>query len=223
MKYMNERVLEDKKLFSESLPVVTLSREYGCYASQIAKILSEELNKMKKKASIPEWQWISREILEKAAIELNQRPDDISHLFSAEKKGFLADIVTSFSKQYKSDNHIKNTITKIVKNYGDEGNVIIVGRAGCIITKDLTKTLHIKLIAPIEWRTKQISHRHKICKDEALKLVQENDLKRSTFMSFFKGNIPDSEVFDMILNRMTMNEKEIVHAIINVLQSRSYI
>jgi len=224
LKYMSGRFPEEIKELAELLPIITLSREYGCYASRIAILLTERLAKITKAKPPKEWKYISREVLEKAAEELNLKPEKISHVFGAKEKGTLTDIIESFSsRRYASDAKIKRTITQIVRSYASEGNVVIVGRAGCMIAKDFSKAIHIKLTAPFEWRAKRIANRYKISEMEARNKVMEVDENRTIFMSYFKGNKPESDLFDIIFNRMTLQEEEIVEAIVRVLQVKKFI
>ncbi len=221
--YLSKRI-EGEKAFTEPGPIITISREYGCYASQIAEKLCSRLNQiLVSKDKKPLWKWISKEILEKAAEDLKQHPSNISHIFGAEEKPMLGDLIISFSnKSYTSDSKIKKTIIDVVKRYAENGNVIIVGRAGCVITKDFQKTFHIKLFAPIEWRIEQIQKRFQITAEEAKQKVLTNDQHRATFMGFFRGNIPDSQLFDMTFNRATIPEDIIIDSILNVLELNKY-
>ncbi len=59
--------------------------------------------------------------------------------------------------------------------------------------------------------------------DAAKKLVAETDKNRQTFRTFFKGDSPDSELFDIIYNKSKMNEKNIIKSIINIAKLRNLI
>jgi cytidylate kinase len=206
-------------------PVITISREYGCYASQIAAQLCEKLQNISKKQSQnQQWQWLTKEILEKAASDLQVEPDNISHIFGAEDKGVLEDIVKSFaSKQYTSDTKIKKTITEVVKSYGELGFVIIVGRASCVILKDHPKALHIKLHAPFKWRSDCIKERFNITATESRKQVKEMEEKRSSFMNYFRCSLPENELIDISFNRKTINTNDIVDSIIRIMELKKLI
>ena len=79
----------------------------------------------------------------------------------------------------------------------------------------------MRLIAPFDWRVARIQERFKLSELAAKKQVIENDEKRKNFMSFFKGgDKPQSELFDLILNRSKMSEDEIVKLIIALAKAR---
>lgn len=225
LKYMSGRLSEEQHNHDKQLPIITISREYGCYASEIATLLSEELNKRHKpKENTKKWTAISKEILEKAAEDMRQHPHKISHVFGAEDTSILVDIINSFSPASNvSDTKIKKTITNIVRAYANEGNVIIVGRAGCVITKEFSKTLHVRISAPLEWRIKHIANFYQLSVPKAKAKIAENDKRRHAFMSYFQGSKPDIELFDVVFNRKTLTSQEIVDAIIRLLESKKHI
>lgn len=218
--YMNKRA-EGVEIEQKNLgPVITISRDYGCFATDIAKSVSEILfvrSKIK-------WRYITKEILEESAKELNVKAQEIAHMFGAEEKSFLGDLIVSFSKKkYASDSIIKKAISSVVKNYASQGNSIIVGRAGCIIAKDIKRALHIKITAPFDYRVKSIQEHYNIDRDEAERKVISTDEKRKRFMSFFKADIPENELFHLILNKAMLTKEEIVEIIFTMAQQRKLI
>jgi len=224
LKYMTSRIQEEEPIKKESGPVITLSREYGCYASHIARMLNERLTEASHNKNKIKWTVISNEILHEAAKSLDVDPNKISHLFGANEKQFLSDLLESFSaKKYISDTAIKKAITAIVRTYAEQGHVIIVGRAGCVITKGIVKSLHVRLNAPIDWRVRRIEERFQINEAAAKKQVAEFDEKRKAFMHLFRGDKPDTELFDITFNRAKMTEEEIVASIFKIAESRHFI
>ena len=134
LEYMNKRAKKEKSKFKHPGPVITISRQYGCYATTISRDVAKELSEK----SPNDWNYITKEILEDAALKLNVKKQEIAHIFGANEKSFLGDLIVSFSKKkYTSDSFIKKTINSVVRKYAEQGNCIIVGRAGCIIAKDI--------------------------------------------------------------------------------------
>lgn len=214
LKYMTARVRDDepKKLPG---PIITLSREYGCYASKIAELLAAKINKdLVEHSQNQQWQCLSKEILDEAAKALDTDPVKIAHIFGADQNTFLGDLAVSFSaKRYASDDSIKKVVQAVVKSYAEQGNVVIVGRAGCVIAHHITKALHIKLIAPLDWRICKIQERFHNSKIQAKKQVLEIDEKRDAFMKFYRGNRPEGDLFDAVINRAVFSEEQIVEMI----------
>ena len=217
---MHERVRrEEEQSVQEPGPVITISREYGCYGSEIGQLLTDRINR--NRSEHESWFFVSHQVLHDASDSLKTSPHEISHIFGAKEKSILGDLVSLFSKdKYLSDIQIKRTIAQIVRSYSEQGNAVIVGRAGCVIAKHIKRSVHIKLMAPFCWRVNVIKTRFNISSSEATEMVKETDKRRETFMEFFRGNKPDSEHFDLILNRSTISSEDIVDHIITLAKKR---
>jgi cytidylate kinase len=205
-------------------PVVTISRDAGCSGNVIADLLAEKLNAFyedsgKKK----DWKVINKEVIEMAARELELHPSKIKPIFKGEKKTLLDEMIFSMStKYYKSDRKIKRTITDVIKSFAQEGNVIIVGRAGVAISQDHPASLHLKLYAPLEWRIEVIAKKHKISSSEARKYIQEVDKGRDNLLKDFTCDTSDC-IFDMMYNCKKISKEAIVENVFNVMELRKLI
>jgi len=225
-RYFNERVRKelDQTQFSPG-PVVTISRQYGCYASEIAQLLTERLNLyVHDKNGKYEWTWIAKEVLDDAAKHLEIEPARIAHMFAAQERSVIEDFALAFSvKKYARDPQIKKTISQVVRQYAEQGHVIIVGRAGCVLANHIEKALHVKLIASDKYRVEQVKKRFNLKKADAVSRVAEFDLHRKTFMRFYNGDKPDANLFDMVLNREKMSNNELVESLFRAMEYRNII
>lgn len=224
-RYLTERYLETLSRQAFEGPVITLSREAGCPAKKVAAKLASRLTELKSPiAKRINWRWISKEILLESAKELGVDPTEIGHVFRYEKRSLMDEILSSQSKKYyKSDRKIRSTIAKVIRNIASEGNVIIVGRGGVAITRDIGKSFHVRLEAPLNWRIMRISERYCISTDEALKYAHDIDRKRSQFRDYFHGKGTDYSSFDVSFNCMTLSIEEIAESIIQIIQIRKLI
>jgi cytidylate kinase len=215
LKYLEERYkyrIPNKQKASIG-PVITISREFGCPANICASDLAEVLSKIDGDDKEP-WKVISKEILEQAAKELDLTPEKIEFVFKYEKRSAVDEILESLSsKYYKSERKIKNTIRDVIRSIGEQGRVIIVGRAGSTILRDIPKSLHIKLISPLDYRVEGVSRRHEIPHSEAKKLTIEMDKKRAQLRDELAGHKIDDIDYDLIFNTMIIKPNEIVELI----------
>lgn len=221
-KYLNNWYKEDSAKNFFPGPVVTLSREVGCPAKKIAAELADRLNTLKRKhAKDHPWQWIDKEILMESAKELQVDSSQIQHIFDYKSRGVLEDLLLAQSKSYyKSDMKIRTTIAKVIRNFANAGNAIIVGRGGVAITRDIPKSLHIFLEAPLEWRALRVADKNKFTIDQARSYAQNIDKKRTSFRDFFQGKGNDYTRFDIKLNCMTLEPIELIDIIICTMRSR---
>ena len=225
IKYMSERLKENDIKEKEPGPVITLSREYGCPGRRIAQKLVEHLTrKMFVKGKSIEWKYITKEIMAESAKELDLHPSKIQYVFQYEQKGLIDDIIAAQStKYYKSDRRIRNTIGRVVRNMGIEGNVVIGGRGGVAITRDIPKSLHINLEAPLEWRVLRTSAKFNMSLEQAEKYTLDVDKKRKQFRDYFEGKNTDYTRFDLTFNCMTLSIDEIVTVILKAAEIRNLI
>ena len=223
--YLTHQYYKNEQTKSEPGPVITFSREYGCPSKLVAEKLIELINtKLSLKASKERWKWVSKEILSEAAHELSMEPEQISYVFDYEQKGILDDILSSHSrKYYKSDRQIRQTIANVIRSFAIQGNVIIVGRAGVVITKDIPRSLHINLEAPLEWRAVRTAAKYQLTIEQAKKTAIETDKKRREFREYFAGKGNDYTRFDLTINCMNLSVEEISQLILKAAEIRKLI
>ena len=222
-KYMEDWYKEDPARNIYPGPVLTISREVGCPAKIIAGNLTERLNTLKRtKAKEHPWRWISKEIMIESAKELDVDSSQIQHIFDYKKRGVLEDLLLAQSKDYyKSDLKIRTTIAKVIRKFANEGNAIIVGRGGVAITRDIPRSLHIFLEAPLEWRALRVAQKFDFTIDHARNYAQNIDKKRTHFRDYYQGKGNDYTRFDMKLNCMTLENDEIIEIIVGAIKTRS--
>jgi cytidylate kinase len=224
-KYLDEWYKEDpgKNLYPG--PVVTISREVGCPAKKLAACLTERMNGLpRSRAKDHPWRWISKEIMLESARELKVDSSQIRHIFDYKSRGVLEDLLLAQSKDfYQSDLKIRTTIAKVIRNFANKGNAIIVGRGGVAITRDIPKSIHIFLEAPLEWRAMRVAEKNNFSIDQARSYALNIDKKRSHFRDFFQGKGTDYSRFDIKFNCMTLSVEEIVEIILGALKTRSMI
>lgn len=203
-------------------PVITISREYGCFAHEIADGLAEIINtKHDGINGKPYWNIISKEILSRSAEELQTKPEKIEHIFDGKEMGFFEEVVGSVIKNYYVRNSaIIKTVKNVIRSYAWEGNAIIIGRASCVIAADIEKSLHVKLVAPLEYRIGRIAAKYNLNRREASEQVKQVDESRLAFLNFFTGTKPEIEYYDLMLNRSHFTKENIVDIIYKTAEHR---
>lgn len=222
--YLVQKFEKESETTCKSCHYITISREVGCSSIEIATELSEELTKLQSdKAKTKPWQWISKELINESAKELDLKPDHIKHVFDVEQRNFLEDIIYSFAGNYAHDIKIKKTVKKVVNDLIGEGNIIIVGRGAVAFTQEKTNGINIKLYAPFEYRVNEIMKAKGIDKAAAEKYVKDLDSKRKSLIKDFSGSTPDHELFDVMINVSRFTTKEIVSSIIGLMDAKGFI
>lgn len=217
--YMNKRIggnFIPSNIIKEVGPVITISRQTGCGARGIAWEICEELNKPSVKTD-GKWKYISREILQESAEQLNLDPEALKNVIDDKNRGIMDQIVGALSTHsHKSDQKIMKTVQDVIRQFANNGNVIIIGRGGASICHDIKQSLHIKLVAPEAWRIAEIARRLDFSKAYAIEYVKKRDVERELLITKLLGKKPDSSAYDVELNRSRFTEKELADAIIQI-------
>ncbi|MBK3518962.1 cytidylate kinase-like family protein [Carboxylicivirga marina] len=228
LKYMNKREGKNEKPstpIGNPGPVITISREYGCHGKRIAQKLAGILTaKSAASGENKEWRWISKEILEESAKELKLSSSLVKELSDYKHSHFFKDLALFFSEDYyPGDATIKNTIAKYIHDEAEQGYVIIVGRAGEAITKSINRSFHVKLEAPLEWRSQVVSEEEGLSPADAKKECQIQDKRRAMFRDYFEKGKKDIDFFDAILNCKALSDEEILELLIIISETRGFI
>lgn len=223
-KYALEQYREKQKL-AEPGPVVTISRLFGCPSKPIADDLTKAINSyLEARGKGKAWEWISKEILEETARELKMHPSRIEYVFNYEEKSLFSEILAAQStKYYTSDKRIRKTIGMVIRSIAEDGNMVIVGRGAAAIARDIKNSLHVKLIAPDEWRAMHLMKKYDLPKDKAIKWMHATDLKRKQFLEYFYGKKSDDTLFDLVYNCAYISKEMIVESIMTMLIMRQVI
>ncbi len=201
-------------------PVITISRECGCYAINMANALVSKL----KQVTGQEWTVLTKEILVEAAEKLELHPKQIEYVFESREKSTWDEVFSSMSnKYYKSDKQIKKTIAEVVQAMARRGNCVIVGRGGVILTQDIEKALHLKLQAPIKWRAEQLQKNLGGQLEEMITYAQTVDNKREILRNFFNRKPLELSHFDLVFNAMKLDDDMMVNTTIDILKAKKII
>lgn len=209
-------------------PVIMISRECGCSAKRIATKLSKILTgysfHSETKTDV-EWKWISKEIIEAAANELNMDTAKVRNVFLGEAKVSLEEVSSAFSteKVYDAeDQQVIETVREVIHRLAEEGNYIIVGRAAGVIAQDVSRKLSIKLMAPLDWRINRIMQISNLSHADAQQYVLQIDKERELFVEHVAGRKLNNNDYDIIFNYSTLQDDHIVDAIVNVIKNKRF-
>jgi cytidylate kinase len=216
--YLKDRYVERNKSNTDPGPVITIARETGCPGKKIAQLLTDILNHQYQQENKKEiWKWVGKEIFDEAAKELDLGPAEVQKVFRGERTIIDQIISSQAQKFYKSDRAVQKTIGQVIRSMANDGHVIILGRGGVALTRDIPRSLHIYLEAPLEWRASLISEKQCCTQKEAIKYVQEIDKRRAQYREYFEGRNSDYTRFDVRFNCMTLSIEEIADTIVKMM------
>ena len=124
---------------------------------------------------------------------------------------------------YTANTKAKNAIAKVIYGFAAQGHVVVVGRAAESIVKDITKSLRLKIEAPLDYRARVVSELENMSVSDAKKKCLEMDKKRQQFRRYFENERPDIDFFDLSFNASTLSDDEIIEMILVVAETRGFI
>jgi cytidylate kinase len=122
-----------------------------------------------------------------------------------------------------SDERLIETFKGVVCRLACKGRTIIVGRSAGVILKDIPNKLNIRLEAPMEWRINRIMQLRDFSQAEAVQYVKEMDEKRDSFIEKIIRRKATNDDFDVIFNYASLQDDEIIDAIVNILKNKKII
>ena len=98
-------------------------------------------------------------------------------------------------------------VRKAMADLAADGNVVIVGRGGYIILRDMPRVLRVGVVANFEDRVETIMERERLGREEADKTVRARDEARADYFKRFFGIVdPDGpELYHLVINSSDIN------------------
>lgn len=178
------------------MAIITISREMGSGGIPVAHKVAEKLG----------YQLIDGEMIIAAAEAYGLSAEAVEQ--ADEKPPHFVD--TLDSKQFL-DLHL---IELIILEAALKGNVVIYGRGGQDLLKDVNSVLRTRIIAPFEDRVERWAEREWLDPDRARYLVRKSDQQRAGFIKYyFDRDWDDSVHYDLVINTQRLSEDKAVEVI----------
>ncbi len=111
---------------------------------------------------------------------------------------------------------------QVIKEAARSGNVVILGRGGAYILRDLEGALHVFLRADEGTRAKTVMERFKISEEEARRRLKQTDENRRAYIRQVYGHGWDlASHYDIVLDTGRLGYDATVNAILAALRGRT--
>jgi len=207
------------KPIDQTGPVITISRLTGCDGREVAAALVAQLNL---RYNTNKWRWIDKDIIYHAAHELKTDTNRVETFYQGKALSDMSEMIMAFSGTFVTDSSVKKAIKEVVLSIAREGNVVIIGRGGVAITRDMTNALHIRLVAPLYWRVENVMKKKGMIIEKAEEYVIETDEKRHKMILDFLDRKPQTIdfLFDSTLNRSSFTIDQLSALIHNMYEAK---
>jgi hypothetical protein len=178
---------------------VTFSRQAGCGAVLVAEKLAQHL-KEKEGGDGAAWTVFDRNLIDQV-LKDHDLPVRLARFLPEDKVSKVEDIISDVFGVHPPVQTMIFQTTETMLRLATLGHVILIGRAGNMITAKLPHVFHVRLVAPLEQR---VAHAHKfynMTESEALRFCQNEDRARERYVRrYFNADINDPTLYHMTLN-----------------------
>ena len=205
-------------------PFVTISRQAGAGGVSFSRYLAEQLNRRFPEPPEHPWQSFDHELVERIAAdhhlstELIESLEKTSHTWISE---FFSGL--SHSDHSPSELSVFRRVVQTERALARAGHVIMVELGGVFITRDMPWGVHVRLVAPFEWRVKNLARLENTTETESRQRITLRDRDRDAFIAKFwpaqHPLRPDS--FHLTLNSSLMSEQDMAQAIIPLIHEHA--
>ena len=193
---------------------ITLSREFGCEAYPLAFKLKELLEK----STEEDWNIFDRAFIEKLRVENGLNEEILSYL--DKRSEFIENLIAKRQPSWKNKSEAYKFLAKAVYSISCEGRAIIVGCGAAMITQDIRRAYHFRLIASENFKIKTIARRNVVHYNEAQKVMSARHKERKRFfMDFLQSEIVDLNDFHAVYNNDKLSVEKIADNILATIKS----
>lgn len=219
IEYVRVREIDSQRGIDFNGPAITISRESGSGSGLVAEHLKQILDKNKSREA-PDWTVFDKNLIDKILADHNL-PGKLAKLLTQEKQSVLKNMLNELMGLQPSVLSLYRKSAQTILELAEMGNVIIVGRGGNLITKNLSNSYHVRLVAPLQNRVLRIQEYYNLSRKEAIEWIEAEDGAREEFYrKNFLKRIDDPLCYHLIINTGNTPHKEAAHLIAQAVIAR---
>ena len=165
------------------MSIITISRQTGSLGDEIAKATAEKLG----------YKYIEKLQISKVLSKLGFSVSDVDKY--DEKKPSVWQTLSMQKRLFAL------LIRAAVYELAAQENVVIVGRGGQVILKDIPEAIHVRIIAPYAARVGRLIEQKRYEEKKAQQVIRQCDRDSSGYLNtYFDADWDDSELYDLIIS-----------------------
>lgn len=165
------------------MATITLSRQLGSRGDEVAQAIGERLG----------YRVVYRELLN-AAAQRAGAPELALEVLDV--LGLLQTHPTSQARHA-----FQQALHELMLELADQGQTILMGRAGCVLLRERLDVFHVRLVAPMAQRVERIAQQHGLSLAAAQAQVEASDQTRRAYLrQHHHANWDDPHLYDLVIN-----------------------
>jgi cytidylate kinase len=179
---------------------ITISREAGAGAVTIAGLAAKQLHAAEKNAQAPPWTVVDANLAEHV-LKDHQLSERLERFMAEDARLPVETIVEEVLGLHPTGWTLVQHTTETILRLAQLGRVILVGRAGNVITARQKHVFHVRLVAPWTQRVRHLAEQNHVDEAEAARIAKSRDQARRRYLRrYFNTEIDDPTRYDLTLN-----------------------
>ena len=202
--------------------IITVEREYGCGAGQIARQLSSKLG----------WKLWDRELTAEIARVANVDSSAVSMCEERVDSAFQKLVKVYWRGSYERSMHLEHQPfgpdrmvevgEQVMREIAEQGNCVIVGRGAPYFLRDRSDVFHVFLYAPRGEKLRRIQEQGRSLQD-AEDLVDSVDRERMLFIKhYFGADWPTRSLYHMMINT-ALGDENVISMILHSMRTLDHV
>ena len=199
-RYLGAQALPPATAPSVPKPAITISRQAGAGAVTVARLVAEQLDKECPGEPSRPWEVFDRNLAAKI-LEDHDLSAKLEQFMPEDTRFPLTDALEALLGLHPEAWTLKEYATETMRTLAARGNVIVVGRGPAVVTAFLPRILHVRLVAPFDFRVQHFAEFYQTTVEKATHLVREKDEARRRYVkSYFNADVNDPSHYHLIIN-----------------------
>jgi cytidylate kinase len=125
----------------------------------------------------------------------------LAELLPESSKSLLAEMLDNLRGKQPSASKVVEQTVETIWQLAEGGHVILVGRAGNVITAKLKNVFHVRLVGSLEKRIARVEEVYDFDRSAAEKYVKSQDSAKKLYLKeYFGQDIDDPRLYHLIIN-----------------------
>jgi cytidylate kinase len=215
--YLSAQALPPVTAPSVPKPAITISRQAGAGAVTVAHLVAEQLDKECPGEPPRPWAVFDRNLAAKI-LEDHNLSAKLEQFMPEDTRFPLTDAFEALLGLHPVAWTLKEYANETMRTLAKRGNVIVVGRGPAIVTGSLPRILHVRLVAPFDFRVQHFAEYYQTTAEKATHLVRERDEARRRYVqSYFNADVNDPSHHHLVINTERNGFKGAAQIICNTL------
>jgi hypothetical protein len=178
-------------------PFVTVSREASAGGTSLARALAERLPAGDEQRP---WELHSGDLIGEM-LRTNQLPPELARFLPEDRVSEIEAAVGELVGLHPSLWLLVGKTNELIRELARAGHAVLLGRGANFATRTIAHGVHVRLVAPVEWRAARTARLLSINRSAAAEHNAQREAARARYVrATFGANIADPTEYDLVIN-----------------------